>query len=985
MDIRYSKKDEEFSPLILKNDQIDGLNTVTSPELLRNRCPDCSNLLFDEIVGVATVRKGYRPLVTPTIITSSVVVNTFRYVTNSTSVIYVNQLKNGEIWYLLEGVYTWLKLTTLSSDYLCSFAQMEGYLWIVNGIDIPIVWDGLSSTSFKLLNGAGVDYNGNAIANFTSLVPKFLLVRNNRLLLINLISDGSQILPSRYYDVNGNYSYATQSSSWVSGDALRINKDDGNEITSYGEYKGSLFISKDTNHYLVLGDYPNWSITKLPIVDRMRYPRTVVSDNNVLVGMKYDGIGIFDGSNFNDITRNEISSLFKNIPENNIRSFRKVVSERQNFESGTKSNIQSLFQDGHITVGQNEKHLYDDNLFSDSKLAKNITNPDSITLLQGNVNIKAQETLTVTHSYGVNQNEKIVELSTTDFGGEITNEDAKSKIWSTGAGYYIDNTLFTNYSFVVPFGSSVMVERYLAAYYIALDYSIRSDKPFRINTISFDFYGKQTSGIIRTYCSAVVSFYDGNERLLFDKIVTIGTNETFAFGNKVKIPTYFDSLSHINNVRIIRIRIVSQYWTLKNQKLGIGISNLVISYEDMEFANMTGRYISGLFDTNSNDSKRILAIFQNPVLPSGCGFNVYLRKSDVNTIVATFDDSFILLSKTQNETTYYIDETFSERFYQIGIVLTSDIGNITPIIPPFFLKYYLTGPSTWTNTYTIPVVSQFRTFRFSGAVNAGTITCDIMIKDSLNAIRFLQTGILSNQYVTINNTINDTITLQVTFNISKLDNNTQLWTHNENIVPYVDSFIYDYNVGSGDPTLYPSAVYHKGRYYLSIRSVDAATNDRMIVLQRNGVFSKFDNINMSCLTIMDGKIIGVGADNRMYILFEDDQYDDNGVSIVIKLRTLTHTLSIPLISALLRSMTFDCNRTSSFNVFVDIYVDEAYKLTRNYNVSNIGIKPYKLNFPAVYQGSRFFYEIGSRDKEFNFRSVSTELIPMRYSEGVKRE
>lgn len=112
-------------------------------------------------------------------------------------------------------------------------------------------------------------------------------------------------------------------------------------------------------------------------------------------------------------------------------------------------------------------------------------------------------------------------------------------------------------------------------------------------------------------------------------------------------------------------------------------------------------------------------------------------------------------------------------------------------------------------------------------------------------------------------------------------------------VPYVDSLLVQWNEGSSG-NLPVRAVVHKKRYWITAASSVSSVNDTIIVVDRNDQWTKFSGLGLNGMLHYKGNLYGLDAgDAKVAILDLADVYNDDGAAIDAFLITREEGLGAP--------------------------------------------------------------------------------------------
>ena len=270
-----------------------GLNTTAGPIALEdNESSDLQNIDFDKF-GSIIKRGGYTVLnTTATSGTNLRGDGLYWYQFNNagTNTRYLTHVTGGKLLGDLGGVSgTWTTITgaiTTTALSHCDFETFINKVFITNGNDVPIYWDGSTTAN----NLASVLPTGMTTAKYVRLFNNYLFV-------------GNVVVSGTYYPNRIYWSNVRDPFTWLSQNWIDVAKEDGDEITGLRVLSDRLIIYKNRSIYNLFftGDadipfiLPGGGKTN-SVVGSVA-PWSIQEVNNGHVFLSYDGIYYFDGNN----------------------------------------------------------------------------------------------------------------------------------------------------------------------------------------------------------------------------------------------------------------------------------------------------------------------------------------------------------------------------------------------------------------------------------------------------------------------------------------------------------------------------------------------------------------------------------------------------------------------------------------------------------------------------------------------------------------
>ena len=180
-----------------------------------------------------------------------------------------------------------------------SFAVFKEKLWISNGMDNMLIWDGttlqeLTVHTFQVIKGQFL---------FTEQVAG----ADVRLWIFRAFSDPTLAYFSGLTDADGNLVFPEEASAWETENLFNyiyFGKGDGETITGVCDFKGEIFVFKENSLWKILGDNPN-NYRPVKVFDNIgcSQPHTIVHRENDIVFTANDGhIYSFSGATIKKLT-----------------------------------------------------------------------------------------------------------------------------------------------------------------------------------------------------------------------------------------------------------------------------------------------------------------------------------------------------------------------------------------------------------------------------------------------------------------------------------------------------------------------------------------------------------------------------------------------------------------------------------------------------------------------------------------------------------
>jgi hypothetical protein len=300
-----------------------GLNTTGGPLSLQdNESPDLQNIDFNKF-GSILKRKGYDVLNAEAISGDPFISGLYWFeFVSAGSFVRKAIATAGTKFYKMDDLDgTWDDATnsmTITAGTQFDFETFLNKVYMTNGVDLPLVWDGAGTSSLTTMA---------VPTNLTD--AKYIRLYNNYLFLGNVIVDNVNH-NSRIY-----WSNIKDAGTWTATHFIDVSKDDGQEITGLRVLTDRLVIFKTRSIYVLqfTGDsdipfiLPGGGKTNSAV--GCVAPFSIQEVENGLVFLSYDGFYYFDGNNSFKIS-DRISSTIDGLANTNLSSARSLVQKSKN-------------------------------------------------------------------------------------------------------------------------------------------------------------------------------------------------------------------------------------------------------------------------------------------------------------------------------------------------------------------------------------------------------------------------------------------------------------------------------------------------------------------------------------------------------------------------------------------------------------------------------------------------------------------------------
>lgn len=307
------------------------LNTATSPNKLpEGHSPNNQNVWMDEKPGSVVTANGYIKLgAIPSNLPVTGLINYFKASDGTSQLV----CTDGQNVYWTTDFVTYTTITTgLSAFFQLRGAVIRDKLWLTNGSDPVMTWDGSSLVS---LDGTGGKPN----------VPKgkYIAYYDERVQLYGIDGDLSALRYSALTDSSGTEIAPTHASAWPTDNELQISEGDADIGTGIFLYRGYLYCSKQYSIWRIVGyDEYTYSRVKTRASTGTRFQESIQIKDNLVHFIGVDGLYVFDGEEAKRISdiidpasSEEGVFAFRNLQQPLLNNQFWNVSETADIDNGT--------------------------------------------------------------------------------------------------------------------------------------------------------------------------------------------------------------------------------------------------------------------------------------------------------------------------------------------------------------------------------------------------------------------------------------------------------------------------------------------------------------------------------------------------------------------------------------------------------------------------------------------------------------------------
>ena len=275
---------EDAKELVIE--QWETLNTAASPKKLpEGHSPNNQNVWMDEKPGSIVTANGYSKLGTiPSNNPPTLSLNFFK-TSDGPSQLIVSD--NATVWWTTDYVnYTSIK-TGLSQFFQLRGKVIRDKVWLTNGSDDVMTWDGSTLTT---LNGGGG----------TPDVPtgKYIEYHDERVWIYGITSDLSAVRFSALANSSGTEIAPDNASAWPTDNEIQISEGDADQGTGIFLYRGYLYCSKQFSIWRIVG-YDEYTYTRVKTRSSTgtRFQESIQIKDDLVHFIGVDGLYVFDGEN----------------------------------------------------------------------------------------------------------------------------------------------------------------------------------------------------------------------------------------------------------------------------------------------------------------------------------------------------------------------------------------------------------------------------------------------------------------------------------------------------------------------------------------------------------------------------------------------------------------------------------------------------------------------------------------------------------------
>lgn len=260
------------------------LNTAASSTKLQNgQTPNMENVWTDEKPGSVITANGFIKVGTsPSGNPSSFCINYFKTSDGSQTFVLSD---NATVWTTVDFQnFTSIK-TGLSSSFQLRGKVVRDKLWLTNGSDAVMTWDG---ASFTVLDGSGG----------TPTVPKgrYIDYYDERVWLYHISGARSQSAFSALTDSTGVVIAPDNANAWPASNTLQVSEGDADFGTGLLLYRGYLHFFKQYSIWRLVGyDEYTYTRVKTRASTGTRFNESIQVGDSIVHFIGIDGIYVFDG------------------------------------------------------------------------------------------------------------------------------------------------------------------------------------------------------------------------------------------------------------------------------------------------------------------------------------------------------------------------------------------------------------------------------------------------------------------------------------------------------------------------------------------------------------------------------------------------------------------------------------------------------------------------------------------------------------------
>lgn len=904
------------------------LNTAASPAKLPDgHSPRNQNVWMDEKPGSVVTANGYQKLgELPSGNPPTLLIDFFKTSDGSSKLICSD---NESVWWTTDYVTFTLITSGLSAYFQLRGAVIRDKLWLTNGSDDVMTWDG---TTLTALNGDGT----------TPDVPlgRFIAYHDERVWLYGIEGDLSSLRFSSLTDSSGVEITPDDADAWPADNELQISEGDADQGTALFLYRGYLYPCKQYSIWRVTG-YDEYTYTRVKTRSGTgtRFQESVQIKDDIVHFIGIDGLYQFDGENSTRISdivdpssSEEGTFAFRNLQQTLLNTRFWNVTDTADFGAGTVPNVLSTDDDKLALVPADDTQA-DFN----SGTKTRVTADDNVGFLQ--LSLVASGSSGSLVSVGKTAS---LPTGTTVVGSASFMTDGSE---SSYCGYKNPGTNALSMAFMVDLGSARAIGRViLQSFYMET-----------IADVLVDSIEVQSSKI--QYSSDGSSWSDAGTVTL-PSVDNHGMSEAGVF-RAANADTTWQSIGP-SDITTDFSSISARYW-----RFLISANPAYVVLKELEI------YDSGF----EADGKFVSASIDYGTAPATYG-------KLAATITANGENYQFFTQSSNDAVSWDAEANLSngaaitsnlKRYLRWGVYLYSSTGVSTPVVD----KVYIGGTYISEIHNTGGSILQWGAFQ-SSRNNAGqTITYYYRAGASTGAVSAASwTAIVPGA---VPNTAITNTFIQIRIEMS---------TDNAEQAPFVESYTVNWVLSStsGAAVLQNVAsVVILNRYWLSAATLGAEENDIVLVLGKNSFSSPWhmkDFAFLSFCRFQDYFIAGSSLDGSIYRL--ETGYSKNGEAMDAFYETRDFSADNFFLKG--KELLVTCDRSGPYNLSVGwsldgglTYTEKTIDLTRESGESLSFTK--RLNINYMGDSIRFRVRINAADQPFSVDEIRSpyQLSPQRGS------
>jgi len=317
------------------------LNTAASPtKLPAGHSPNHQNVWVDEKPGSVVTAHGYRFLgQNPSGNPTTLLVDFFKTSDGSSQLVLSD---NVTVWHTTDFVNYTQIVTGLSGFFQLRGMVIRDKLWLTNGSDDVMTWDG---TTLVRLGGSGG----------TPDVPagKYIAYHDERVWLYGISDAPSAARFTALTDAAGTEIAPDNIAAWPTDNEIQISEGDADQGTGIFLYRGYLYCSKQYSIYRIVGyDEYTYTRVKTRASTGTRFQESIQIKDNLIHFIGVDGFYVFDGEEAQRISdpidpSNPASGVFafRNLQQPLLNNAFWNVTESADLAAGTVPNNLSTGDD----------------------------------------------------------------------------------------------------------------------------------------------------------------------------------------------------------------------------------------------------------------------------------------------------------------------------------------------------------------------------------------------------------------------------------------------------------------------------------------------------------------------------------------------------------------------------------------------------------------------------------------------------------------